>query len=284
MGRDPATRMRSRTVTGGDGVEIHVEERGPADAHPLLLIHGFSQSRLAWTPQFDSSLSADYRLVAMDCRGHGASETPADPDAYRDSALWADDVQAVIDALDLDRPTLVGWSYGGLVVSDYLATHGDDLISGIVLVGAITEKGTTDADRFAGERFVALDSGFRSTDAEASVDALGDFVRLCVESDLDDADFYRALGYNVAVPPFVRAAMQDRTVEHEATLAGVETPILLVHGEEDPVVRPAAAEKHVDLFPNARLETYVGVGHSPFFEAPDRFEADLRAFLDDRSD
>jgi pimeloyl-ACP methyl ester carboxylesterase len=276
--------MRSRTVTGGDGVEIHVEERGPVDAHPLLLIHGFSQSRLAWTPQFDSTLTDDYRLVAMDLRGHGASETPEDRDAYRDSGLWAADVRAVIDGLALDTPTLVGWSYGGLVVSDYLATHGDGAVSGVVLVGAITEKGTTDADRFAGERFVALDSEFRSTDVEESVDALTAFVRLCVEAPLDDPTFYRTLGYNVAVPPFVRAALQDRTVEHEATLSGVETPVLLIHGSADPVVRSAAAKKHVDLFPNATLELYEGVGHSPFFEAPERFEADLRAFVEDRTD
>jgi len=272
--------MPARTVTGGGGVEIHVEERGPADAHPIVLIHGFSQSRLAWMPQFESALTDDYRLVAMDLRGHGESGTPGDPEAYRDSAQFAADVNAVIDELGLDQPTLVGWSYGGLVVSDYLAVNGDDAVSNIVLVGAITEKGTDDAGRFAGEAFVALDSGFRSTDTETSVDALDEFVRLCAEGELDDRDRYRALGYNVAVPPFVRGALQDRTVEHEARLATVETPVLLIHGEKDPVVRPAAARKHADLFPNATLERYPGVGHSPFFEAPERFEADLRSFVD----
>jgi pimeloyl-ACP methyl ester carboxylesterase len=79
-----------------------------------------------WTPQFESTLADDYRLVAMDCRGHGASGTPADRDAYRDSILWAADVRAVVEALD--APTLVGWSDGGLVVSDYLATYGDDAV------------------------------------------------------------------------------------------------------------------------------------------------------------
>jgi len=271
--------MRARTVTGGDGVELYVEEHGPRDAHPLFLIHGFSQSRLAWTPQFDSALADDYRLVAMDLRGHGASGTPTDPAAYRDSTLWADDVRAVVEGLDLDAPTLVGWSYGGLVVSDYLTTHGDDAVSRVALVGAITEKGTADATRFAGEEFVAHDPGFRSTDAEESVETMASFVDLCAEGELDDADFYRTLGYNVAVPPFVRAAMQDRTVEHEATLSELATPVCLIHGAADPVVRPAAARKHAALFPNATLSVYEGVGHSPFLEAPDRFEADLRAFV-----
>jgi len=271
--------MRARTVTGGDGVDIYVEERGPADGRPLLLIHGFSQCRLAWTPQFESGLADDFRLVAMDLRGHGASGTPRD--AYADSRLWADDVRAVIEELSLDDPVLVGWSYGGLVVADYLATHGDGALGGVVLVGAITEKGTPDADRFAGEEFVALGPGLASTDAERSVAALDSFVRLCVESDPDDAERYRTLGYNVAVPPHVRAALQGRTVDHETTLPDVETPVLLIHGEEDAVVRPGAARKHADLFPNATLETYAEVGHSPFFEAPARFEADLRAFVAD---
>jgi pimeloyl-ACP methyl ester carboxylesterase len=273
--------MRSRTVTGGGGVEIHVEEHGPRDAHPIVLIHGFSQSRLAWTPQFESALAVDDRLVAMDCWGHGASDTPEDPAAYRDSTLWADDVRAVVAGLD--DPTLVGWSYGGLVVSDSLATHRDDAISGIVLVGAITEKGTPAADRFAGERFVALDPGFRATDADESVATLETFVDLCVEGSLDDRDRYRTLGYNVAVPPFVRGAMQDRTVSHEAVLADVETPIRLLHGAADPVVSPAAARTHADLFTNATLTVYEGVGHSPFVEAPARFKADLRAFVEESS-
>ena len=69
---------------------------------------------LAWSRQLDSELARDHRLVAMDLRGHGLSEKPRD--AYGDSRLWADDVRAVIDALNLDRPVLCGWSHGPLVI------------------------------------------------------------------------------------------------------------------------------------------------------------------------
>jgi pimeloyl-ACP methyl ester carboxylesterase len=117
------------------------------------LIHGFSRCRLAWTPEFESTLADDYRLVAMDLRGHGGSGTPRDADA--DSTLWAADVRAVIEELALDDPVLVGWSYGDLVAVDYLVVHGDDALGGIVPAGTITETGTPDADRFAGEAFVA---------------------------------------------------------------------------------------------------------------------------------
>jgi len=269
--------VQTHTVRGGDGVALSVREAGAG--RPVLLAHGLSQSALCWREQFGSPLTDEFRLVAMDCRGHGESEKPRDTEAYGDSALWAADVRAVVETLGLDDVVLVGWSYGGLVVADYLATHGDDAVSGVVLVGAITEKGTADANRFAGEEFVALDSGFRSTDAEESVATLESFVDLCVAGELDDAARYRALGYNVAVPPFVRAAMQGRTVEHEAVLAELATPVRLIHGAADPVVRPAAARKHVDLFPSATLSVYEGVGHSPFVEAPARFESDLRDFL-----
>ena len=52
--------------------------------------------------------------MAYDLRGHGMSEAPLEPEHYADGRLWADDVAAIIQQLVLDRPVLVGWSYGGL--------------------------------------------------------------------------------------------------------------------------------------------------------------------------
>jgi pimeloyl-ACP methyl ester carboxylesterase len=66
----------------------------------------------------NSSLAGDYRLIAVDMRGHGLSEKPTN--GYNDSKLWADDVNAVIQGLNLDHPVLSGWSYGPLVFLDYI--------------------------------------------------------------------------------------------------------------------------------------------------------------------
>ena len=63
-------------------------------------------------------------LVAYDLRGHGMSEAPLEAEHYTDGALWADDVAAIIDQLRLDRPVLVGWSYGSFVICDYVRAHG----------------------------------------------------------------------------------------------------------------------------------------------------------------
>src|SRR4051812_8871268 len=116
--------MKSHSVTGGAGVNLHVVETGNRDGKSVLFIHGFSQCHLAWRKQMCSELTRDFRLVAMDIRGHGLSDKPRA--AYDDSALWAQDIHAVITALGLHQPILVGWSYGGVIISDYLGAFGDE--------------------------------------------------------------------------------------------------------------------------------------------------------------
>jgi pimeloyl-ACP methyl ester carboxylesterase len=103
---------RIHTVAGGGGLRLHVREWGPVDGPAILLIHGWSQNHLCWARQYESALAGEFRLVAYDLRGHGMSEAPLEPEHYTDERLWADDVAAIIDTLALDRPLLVGWSYG----------------------------------------------------------------------------------------------------------------------------------------------------------------------------
>src|ERR1700704_3712712 len=110
--------MTSQKITGGEGISLHVVETGNPRGRPILFIHGFSQCWLAWSRQLSSDLADSYRLVAMDLRGHGLSDKPRE--GYADSRKWADDVNAVIRALSLDRPILCGWSYAPLIILDYI--------------------------------------------------------------------------------------------------------------------------------------------------------------------
>src|SRR5689334_16279171 len=89
-------------------------------------------SRLAWSRQLRSDLAEDYRLVAMGMRGHGLSEKPLA--GYTDSKPWADDLDAVIRSLRLEDPVLCGWSYGPLVILDYLRHYGEERIGGVNFV------------------------------------------------------------------------------------------------------------------------------------------------------
>jgi pimeloyl-ACP methyl ester carboxylesterase len=268
--------MRTHTVTGGGGIELHVADTGPVDAQPILFVHGFSQSHRSWTKQLESDLAEEFRLVAMDVRGHGRSEKPRD--AYADPELWADDVRGVIEALELDRPVLVGWSYGGLIVSDYLGTYGDEHVAGINLVGAISKLGTDAATALVGEDFGELVPGFGASDVEESVATLETFVDRCVHGDLPPEDRYFMLGFNVVVPPRVREALHHRTVTHDAALREIRKPVLLTHGREDTIIFPDATAEHAELIETAETSFYPDVGHSPFWEAPERFNRELAAF------
>src|SRR5678815_1855306 len=156
--------MKNYYVTGGGDVQIHVAEAGNPEGQPLLFIHGVSQCRLAWKRQFESDLTGDYRLVAMDLRGHGLSEKPIE--GYGDSKLWADDVNAVIEGLGLTRPVIAGWSYGPLVIFDYIRHYGEENIGGINIVGGITKLGTEEAASVLTPEFLALVPGFFSTDVD----------------------------------------------------------------------------------------------------------------------
>lgn len=269
--------MKSHDVTGGGGITLHVDETGNEDGRPILFIHGYTQSRLSWDKQMHSDLADDFRLIAMDDRGHGQSEKPRD--AYDDPKLWADDVQGVLDALDLDRPVLVGWSYGGMIISDYLEVHGEDRIGGVNLVGAISKLGNEDAFAVIGEDFTSLVPGFESTDVEESAETLETFVRRCVYNTPSPQDLYYILGFNAIVPPYVREGLHSRELEHDDILAALDLPVLITHGEEDTIVLPAAAEEHADLIPNGEISWYPDVGHSPFWESPERFNRELREFI-----
>ena len=173
--------METHTITGGGGVDLRVDETGDPDGQAVLFIHGYSQSRLCWTRQLESALAEEFRLVAVDNRGHGRSDKPEG--AYADSTLWAEDVQSVIEGLGLDRPVLVGWSYGGLIIADYLEAYGDEHIAGVNLVGAISKNGTEDALAVIGEDFTDRVPGFESTDAQESVAARGSGRSLTTTAD-----------------------------------------------------------------------------------------------------
>ena len=112
------------SVKTPDGLTISAQEWGNPSGPEILFIHGFSQSYLSWMRQVNSDLAREFRLVTYDLRGHGNSDKPLDPARYRDSKAWGDEVQAVMDAAGLKRPVLVGWSYAGRVISDYVTTHG----------------------------------------------------------------------------------------------------------------------------------------------------------------
>jgi pimeloyl-ACP methyl ester carboxylesterase len=268
--------MAGQLILGGGGVKLYVEETGNPNGKPILFIHGFSQSRLTWRQQFNSDLSKKYRLVALDLRGHGLSEKPLD--AYGDSKLWADDIQAVITTLGLERPILSGWSYGGAIISDYVRIYGDAQLGGIHFVGALTKIGD-ELIPFLGKNFVDLVPSFVSNEAILSSYALQKLVRLITYKELSPSEFYYTLGYNTIVPPYVRLGLLSRSLTNNDLLPTLKTPVLITHGEFDKIVLLKAAKEHAELISHAQLSIYPDVGHAPFWEDSTRFNQELDDFV-----
>lgn len=270
--------MRTRKIIGGGGVELHVAEQGNPSGRPILFIHGLSQCWLSWRRQMNSDLAEHYRLVAMDLRGHGLSDKPRE--AYADSRLWADDLAAAIRTLNLDQPILCGWSYGPLVIFDYLRHYGDDAIAGLDIIGGITKLGGDEALSVLTAEFLGLIPGFIAEDVQQSVHSLESLLRLCFAQPPSAEDLYLMLGYSVWVPPYVRDALLSRWIDNDDILPALRKPVLITHGTDDAVVKPAAVEQHKARIRHAQVQWMTNAGHAPFWDDAPSFNRGLRAFAE----
>jgi pimeloyl-ACP methyl ester carboxylesterase len=271
----PARRMKTHTVAGGGGLQLHVREWGPADRPPILFIHGWSQNHLCWDKQYESALRDEFRLVAYDLRGHGMSQAPLGPEHYIDCKLWADDLAAIIDQLGLDRPVLVGWSYGAFVICDYVRKYGQDRIAAIDFVEGAVKLGEAAFGTLIGPGFLDHFAGATADDLPVNIAAMRSFVRACIVKPVPDDDLETAVCWNVMVPAAIRAHLAAREIDCDDVLGTLEVPVLVTHGRADSVVLPAMAEHVLAACPTAEASWYDGVGHVPHLEEPERFNHEL---------
>jgi non-heme chloroperoxidase len=267
--------MKTHTVAGGGGLRLHVREWGQPDGPPVLFIHGWSQSHLCWDKQYKSPLRDEFRLVAYDLRGHGMSEAPPGPECYTDAALWADDLAAVIDELGLDRPVLVGWSYGAFVICDYLRAYGQGRIAALNFTGGGVKLGEAAFGTFIGPGFLDHFADATADDLPANIRGMRAFLRANLAKPVSAEDFETALCWNMAVAPQVRASMAAREIDGDDVLRTLTVPLLVTHGRADTVVLPAMAEHILATCPTAKVSWYDGVGHAPHMEEPSRFNREL---------
>jgi pimeloyl-ACP methyl ester carboxylesterase len=275
---EPALRMEVHTVRGGGGLRLHVREWGKADGRPILFVHGWSQNHLCWARQYESALADEFRLVAFDLRGHGMSEAPLEAEHHTDGGLWADDVAAIVDELRLDRPVLVGWSYGAFVISDYVRARGQGRIGAVAFVEGAVKLGPAAFGTLIGPGFLDHFADATADDLPTNIRGLRAFVEACLAKPLPADDFAAAVCWNVVVPAQVRAHLAARELDDDDVLRALEVPVLVVHGRADSVVLPAMAEHVLATCPVAEASWYEGVGHAPHLEEPERFNRELAAF------
>lgn len=270
--------MQCHSVTGGSGVKLHVREWGQLNAPAILFIHGWSQNHLCWRKQFESALADEFRLVAFDLRGHGMSDAPAAPEHYTEARLWADDIAAIIDQLNLGRPVLVGWSYAGFIICDYIRAYGQDTIAGINFVGAAVTLGPAAFGTLIGPGFLDHVPGAIANDFPSNIEAVRAFLKGCTQEPLSPEDFETALCCNIVVPAKVRAALVTRVIDSDDVLRSLKRPTLMTQGRSDAVVLPAMGEHILKTCPTSVASWYSDTGHAPFLEATPRFNRELADF------
>lgn len=253
-------------VSGAGGVPINVVETGNPEGPAVVLLHGFSQSYLSWLEQLeDPTLAEQLRLVAVDLRGHGASGKPWDTDAYSGYQPWADDLAAVLQTLAIEQPWLVGWSFGGYVALDFVRGHGEDAVAGVMLVAS--HGGVV--PRPPGEP-----AEVRNDLLEAIENARG-FMALMSVEPVSQAAIDRGVFSHVMLPPYVRRAMTGKRFDNADLFPMSSLPVTMILGEGDLSLPVDNIRNALPADADIEIVVYPGVGHSPFVEAPQRFNADL---------
>lgn len=265
---------RPLEVTAPDGVAIAAQSWGDPEKPAILFVHGFGQCHLSFLKQLRGALARSFHLLTFDLRGHGASEKPLDERHYAKAAIFADDIAAVLDVARVEKAVVVGWSLGGRIAIDYLATHGTSRLAGLNLVGSsISDKPGLRGTGSARLRPLMMDA-----DLSRNIAGTREFLRRCFFVLPDELTFQEMLAFNMLVPPKVRRMMLARPAHDEVVLRGAELPVLVTFGEKDKLASLEGARYAASVFPNARLSLYPDAGHSPFFEAAERFDRELADF------
>lgn len=273
----------TRTVEA-NGLTFSIAAAGRRSAHRLLFVHGFTGAKEDFTEWLHPVAERGWEAVAVDLRGHGASDKPAGLNAYGLEQMGFD-VVAVADALGWDRFTIVGHSMGGMV-AQHVALAQPHRLTGLVLMN--TSHGPIEGV----ERELA--------DLACAVVAAGGLpalieatARLQEARPLETAAQLRVLAerpghaeFNtrklLAVAPDAYRALAVEMFEQADRLDRLRTlsiPVLVLVGAEDkPFVGPC--ERIAAAMPDAVLEVLPDAGHSPQFEDPERWWKAVVRFLD----
>jgi pimeloyl-ACP methyl ester carboxylesterase len=260
-------------VRAPDGVRLVAQEWGNPSGPAILFVHGVLQSHLSFAKQVRGPLVRDFRIVTFDLRGHGASDKPPGAEAYLDGRIWADDVKAVMEAAGLRRPVLSGWSLGGVVMANYLKAHGDGALAGLHFVDVLVKRAAEFGGRPENRSLLPASA---SVDLSTRIEGLRGFLRSCFEVQPSTEEFERMLAAQAEVPqPILAHILRGIPLDAEDALRAVRVPTLITHGALDGQISPRMSDFTKSLIPHARHSIYEGIGHAPFYEAPERFDAEL---------
>ena len=273
--------VNANMVTTQDGTQIFYKDWG--SGQPVVFSHGWPLNADAWDDQLRFVVDHGFRAIAHDRRGHGRSTQTA---AGHDMDTYADDLAAVLEALDLRNVVLVGHSTGGGEVTRYVGRHGTERVAKLVLVGAIPPLMLKTEDNPAGtpiEVFDAIRAGVAGDRSQYYRDLSIPFYganRPGANVSEGVRDAFWLWSMQVGLKGAYDCIKVFSETDLSADLAKIDVPTLFIHGDDDQIVPiDASARRAVQMVPGAMLKVYPGGAHGLTATQKDQFNNDLLAFL-----
>lgn len=279
--------IQSGQDAAGNAIELFYQDLG--SGKPVVLIHGWPLSEQMWEYQKLELPQHGLRCVSYDRRGFGRSSKPWSGYVYD---TLADDLKAVLDGLDLQDATLVGFSMGGGEVARYMSRHGGARVAKVAFVSAVTPFMLKTDDNPSGvdkSTFDQMIEGLQNDHA----DFLASFGRKFFGTGMLSAsgiagtsvseavlDWTQSLAMRASLKATIDCVRAFGETDFRADLATIEVPALIIHGEDDQTVPIATGgEQTARLLPNARFLRYEGAPHGLMIPKKEKLNRDLIEFI-----
>jgi non-heme chloroperoxidase len=265
---EAAQEPRFSTAPLAGGPRLHYAERGAPRGEAILLLHGWPDSWFSYS-RVIPLLPAEYRVLALDQRGYGESEQPDGRCSIDD---LAEDAVAFLDAVGIDRATLVGHSFGTFVARRAAETD-PERVSRLVLIGSAASP--------ANDVLREVQEAVRDLADPVPPEFAREFQAGTVHLPVPDEFFEGIVRESLKLPARLWREMLDALLAFDdaADLGRIVAPTLLIWGEHDALFPREEQARLLSAIPDARLTVYPDAGHCPNWEQPEQVAADIAAFI-----